>query len=479
MIEPARPDRPPASRTHRFRAEVLLTGAIVLAVTAAVALIPGVRFAYRSPDLHVVLLTAEALIGLLAAYLALERFRRQRRLDSLVLCLALTLLALPNLLFAALPVIVAKDTTVFSTWSALIGRSLGSVVFAAAAYTAASRVRRRFSSHARVGLVLGPLLLLGAVALGVAAFEGSLPRAIPAEKDPADLPGTVLIKGHWAVHVIQLVGLGVFTVAAVGFVRRAELTGDDLFRWLAVAAVLGAAARLNYFLYPSTFTDWVYTGDLFRLLFYVVILIAALREIHGYSRNVERVAALEERGSIARDLHDGLAQELASISRNLHWLPADDPHVARARGSADRALLQARRAITALAEQLPERADVALAEVARSVAEREGTRVALQLDRDVDLDRSEREAFVLIAAEAITNAARHGEAELVWVELTEGRRTRLTIRDHGPGFDPAAVDMTSRRRFGLESMRARAEAIGADFQVSALPGQGTEVVVTL
>jgi signal transduction histidine kinase len=289
----------------------------------------------------------------------------------------------------------------------------------------------------------------------------------------------VRIEGHWAIQALQLVGLAAFATAAAGFTRRVERTGDELLRWLAIAAVLGAAARLNYLLYPSTFTEWVYTGDFFRLLFYVVILIAALREIDAYSRGVGRAATLEERGRLARDLHDGLAQELAGISRNLRWLDEQDRFVARARASADRALLQARRALAALTDRSAERTDVALAEAARLIAEREGTRVVLHLARDVNLDGSEREALILIASEAITNAARHGAAELVRLELTDGRRVRLRITDYGRGFHPEAVNARPRHGFGLESMRARAEAIGADLEIRSRPGQGTEVVVTL
>lgn len=456
------------------RGEVLLVAAIAVAATGALALIPGLRFAYRSPNLHVALLTAEALIGLLAAYLAFERFRRRPALDSLALCLALVLLALPNLLFAAVPVVVASDTTVFSTWSALLGRLTGAIAFAFAAFAPAARLRRL--SRARTGvLIAAPLLFLGLIALGVAALEGELPRALPPGSAP-ELSGSVRIEGHWSIQSLQLVGLVAFAAAAVGFARGAERDADELLRWLAAAAVLGAAARLNYFLYPSTFTEWVYTGDFFRLLFYVVILVAALREIDAYSRGVGRAAALEERARIARDLHDGLAQELAAIVRNLRGVDTEDRFIGRARASAERALAQARRAIAALTEQSDVRIDVALAETARAVAEREGTRVVLELARDVELDPAEREALVMITSEAVTNAARHGGAGFVRVELTPGRRVRLRIGDDGRGFDP---DLPRPGSYGLEGMRARAAEIGASLSVDSRPGQGTEILVIL
>jgi signal transduction histidine kinase len=198
-------------------------------------------------------------------------------------------------------------------------------------------------------------------------------------------------------------------------------------------------------------------------------------EIGLYWRSVAEVAAFEERRKLARDLHDGLAKELARIRTNLSWLDEDDRFVQRARAGADRALLESRRAIATLGDHLDGSADDVLADVARDVGEREGTRVALTLDHAVDLSPAQREALVMITSEAITNAARHGGAEVVRVEL-HGEPLRLTVRDQGRGFDPAARDGAG---FGLTSMRQRAEAIGARLVVSSEPQSGTQVEVRL
>ena len=104
---------------------VIATAVATLAVTALVVALPGLHPAYRNLELHIALQTAEALIGLLAAYLFLGRFRRRERLDDLALAIAFTVLALSNLLFAAVPTVVGADTSKFSTWSAVAGRLLG------------------------------------------------------------------------------------------------------------------------------------------------------------------------------------------------------------------------------------------------------------------------------------------------------------------------------------------------------------------
>src|SRR5512142_2217533 len=71
--------------------------------TAAIALVARLDFAYRTPTLHVALETTAAITASTAAFLLLGRFWRRGFLDELMLAAGLTLLALSNLAFAALP----------------------------------------------------------------------------------------------------------------------------------------------------------------------------------------------------------------------------------------------------------------------------------------------------------------------------------------------------------------------------------------
>ena len=66
-----------------------------------------------------------------------------------------------------------------------------------------------------------------------------------------------------------------------------------------IACVLSGAARVEYLIYPSLSTDWIYTGDVFRLGFYLVLMIGAAREIIFYWASVVAAASLEERRRIA------------------------------------------------------------------------------------------------------------------------------------------------------------------------------------
>ena len=456
---------------RRTFALVAVVAAVSAATTVFVNLIPALQFAHRSRELHVALVTAEALIALLGAYLVLGRFRRRRGVDDLLLALALGALSLSNMCFAAIPAVVGGDTSVFPTWSAAFGRLLGAGLLAAAALAPP----RRLLAHSRLPavLALATLALLCAIGFTIAALEASLPPAVMTGAAPPG-GGRPDLDAEPVLLLTQALGALCFAAAAAGFAARRS---DPLLRWLAVGAVLGAAARGNYFLYPSVFTEYVDVGDAFGLLFYLVVLIAAASEIESYWRQVAAAATLEERRRIARDLHDGLAQELASVVRNLHGVAERSRYAEQARASGERALVEARRAVAALSSAAGEPLERALAHAARQIAEREGTRVVLDIDPRAAAAPRERDALVMIASEAITNAARHGHAELVRVEVSNGRRLRLLIRDDGRGFTASAP--VGESGHGLVGMSERAAAIQADLRVHSEPGKGTTVEVLL
>jgi signal transduction histidine kinase len=485
QVKPVAPQRGDAwslwirggSLRHRLSDPIIIAALVSGAATAAVVLVPALRFAYRLPEVHVALETAAALIGLLAAYLVFGRFRRSGHLADFVLCYSLCVLAFSNLFFAVTPALLDSGTDSLGTWARLCGQLLGTSLFAAAAVVPRRR-RLRLSRLQTIAAALSlPAAFVG-VGIFVSLFESQLPTGVELVPTP-EASGRPRLVGDVSLLAAQLAGMALYCFAVYGFGRKARSTGDQLMKWLAVAAVFGAFARLNYFLYPSLYTAWVYSGDFFRLAFYVAILVVAAREISSYWERVSQTAVLEERRRIARDLHDGLAQELAFIGRNLRRLDDGDPTVGRVTASAGRALSESRRAIAALTKPLDDPLEASLAEAARETAEREGTTLHLALTPGIELDYRRRDALTRIACEAIANAARHGGAELVRVELLDGRRVRLRISDGGSGFDPAAVSSRDGVGFGLISMRERAHAVGGSFEVRSRPGGGTRVEVVL
>jgi signal transduction histidine kinase len=236
---------------------------------------------------------------------------------------------------------------------------------------------------------------------------------------------------------------------------------------------------VHYLLFPSLYSDYVYTGDVLRLGFYLLLLVGAAREIRSFWELTTRTAVLEARRRMARDLHDGLAQELAflwSQSRALAGGSPDSAAVERIGGAASRALDEARRAIAALTRPLDEPFARVLQQVADDLGSRYDVKVVSTVDPEVEVSAAHGEALVRIAAEAVRNAVRHGKAEQIDLALT-AEPLCLSITDDGQGF-AAAPDASGRAGgFGLTSMRERARAIGAEFSISSPPGQGTTVRV--
>jgi len=185
-----------------------------------------------------------------------------------------------------------------------------------------------------------------------------------------------------------------------------------------------------------------------------------------------------ERTRLACDLHDGLAQELAYLTRNLDALGGSvEPEILdRLRSATERAQLETRLAISRLAIPGRRQEATALADAAGQIARRFAIDLDLDLQPGIRLTRSRSEALVRIACEAVANAARHSGARQVSLSLhRHGSQVWLRVSDNGSGFDPGLATTG----FGLVSMRERASSVGGELRVSSVPGRGTEVVASL
>jgi signal transduction histidine kinase len=83
-----------------------------------------------------------------------------------------------------------------------------------------------------------------------------------------------------------------------------------------------------------------------------------------------------------------------------------------------------------------------------------------------------------IMQEALNNVAKHSQANFVHLQLKKNKsHLNLSIRDNGRGFnlDKVMALKTSRRGFGLASIRERAELSGATFSIDTVPGKGTTI----
>ena len=190
-------------------------------------------------------------------------------------------------------------------------------------------------------------------------------------------------------------------------------------------------------------------------------------------------AVLEERRRIARDFHDGIAQELAFIALGLRQLGdryGHDDTLRMTAAAADRAIDEARSAIAALTEPLDGSVAHSVGRATRDVAERLGDVRVEIVGSDFGTTAGEREALYRIAREATSNAIRHGAASSLRLRLNDGDGRSLRIVDNGGGFSTEAARMHG---FGLTSMRERAASVGGRLLVRSFAGVGTAVEVRL
>ena len=212
--------------------------------------------------------------------------------------------------------------------------------------------------------------------------------------------------------------------------------------------------------------------------------ITALRRIEAQLVDQERaLAAAAERGRLARELHDGLAQDLWLAKLKVTRLAAQPELGPEARAlteevtaAVDAGMAEAREAVATM--RAPGAADGSLRELlARSLEyfeDRFGLSVEFDCCADLPALPSRAEAETLrIVGEALTNVRRHADATVVRVRgsIDDGRLV-LEVRDNGRGFDPGAA---GDGRFGLAGMRERAAQMGAELEIESAPQQGTRV----
>ncbi len=204
---------------------------------------------------------------------------------------------------------------------------------------------------------------------------------------------------------------------------------------------------------------------------------------------IGRMAIVEERQRISQDLHDSIIQSLYGISLSLEDLPdiiTEDPGEGAAR--ADRAIdsihatiRDIRNFIMGLQPELLIDADLGAGIETLAAEFRANTLIDLELRIDAVLPELPREhaAHILaITREALSNIARHSTATRATIELAARDGTlMLVIGDNGRGFDVDGA--RSPRQRGLANLRARAEAVGGELNLTSEAGAGTRVVAEI
>jgi signal transduction histidine kinase/ligand-binding sensor domain-containing protein len=212
----------------------------------------------------------------------------------------------------------------------------------------------------------------------------------------------------------------------------------------------------------------------------------AIENARLYER-AQRLAVMEERQRLARELHDSVTQALygATLYAEATARQLDDGRVALAaehlrelRDTAQEALREMRLLIFELRPSVLESDGLVNALRARleAVEERAGLEVAFRADEGIVLPMPVEEGLYRIAQEALNNALKHACARRISVSLErrEGSVV-LDVVDDGCGFDPATA--VPAGGLGLDGMIERAAELGGELVLNSEPGVGTTVRV--
>jgi signal transduction histidine kinase len=195
-------------------------------------------------------------------------------------------------------------------------------------------------------------------------------------------------------------------------------------------------------------------------------------------------ATTRERRRLAREIHDGLAQDIASLGYLVDTLaaeagtPAQAARIAALRERVSSVVTEVRHSVVTLRTGVGESASLgaALGSLARRLTESSGVPVHVTLDERETRLRPEVEAELFrIAQQAMTNAVQHAGASAIDVHCrVRPPQAVLTVRDDGRGLGPLRSDSQ-----GLDIMRERVTLIGGSLEVEQRHPHGTSITVRL
>lgn len=207
-------------------------------------------------------------------------------------------------------------------------------------------------------------------------------------------------------------------------------------------------------------------------------------------KRLNELAVAEERLRIAHEMHDGLAQVLAYVNTKAQavkeYLRAGKHEDASRQldqlaGAAREVYGDVREAIIGLRTASQGRpVSETLEAYVRTWEAQTGIDCHLTVSGSPQLPSDVELQLIRIVQEALANVRKHAAAKkaTVTVEANPGR-LKVTVQDDGVGFRPTELGRSEFPRFGLATMRERAETIGGAFQLESIPGEGTRITVDL
>ena len=230
--------------------------------------------------------------------------------------------------------------------------------------------------------------------------------------------------------------------------------------------------------------------DAVRLEDLAVEAVAALRS-HSLAIKVAEVAVLQERVNLAREIHDGLASDLAAVVALFKYYEQrrqrdpDDANelLPQIRSMTEEILAGARNILQSLRPKTI-RSQGLLASVLKLVDQfgrmnLVETNVSIRGEENV-VAPEQKEVIFQVLRESLSNVRKHAQARNLWVVLDlSSTPWVMTVRDDGRGFDVRRVAEDPRKggSYGLVGMRERAELIGGTLEMVSQTFEGTLVTL--
>lgn len=201
---------------------------------------------------------------------------------------------------------------------------------------------------------------------------------------------------------------------------------------------------------------------------------------------LRRLAVLDDRERIAKELHDGAIQSLFAVGMGLQAAAqiSGDPNIEKRLASAaeevDRVIRDLRNYIFGLRPGIlvDRQLDQALRQLAEEFEGRSGVTTAVEIDGEVAAELASRAGdLIQLAREALSNVGRHAGAATCRLSLIRRNGVAmLEIDDDGRGFDLAAQP---GKGLGLPNLRERAASLGGELSIDSTPGEGTTVRISI
>jgi len=214
---------------------------------------------------------------------------------------------------------------------------------------------------------------------------------------------------------------------------------------------------------------------------------------HRSDEEARRLSIIEERTALAHELHDSLAQTLASLRFQVRMLdetleqePGDNSparnELERIKNGLDEAHTELRELLNNFLAPVDQRGLIlALEKMTQRFRQDTGVSIFFQSGcRQVNMGASEEMQLLRIVQESLANIRKHAKAHTVRVLLTcsADGEYRLLVEDDGVGFDNIRPHGNPGEHIGLSIMEERARRVGAELKIESEPGEGTRVELT-